>query len=687
MIAVLAEKPGVARELAKLLVAEERKEGYWEGNGYTVTWALGHLVTLGLPEDYGIRGFQKENLPLLPAPFLLTPRKGSGKEHLLPEKGTLKQLLVIGELFKQCKSIIVATDAGREGELIFRYIYEYLNCRKPFNRLWVSSLTQKALKQGLNNLLPGNTFDGLYHAARARSRADWLVGINASQALTLAAGSGVYSLGRVQTPTLALICKRYEQHRSFVPEKYWQLQLQHTRSFTDFSSTAALRWSDKIQAEDAQRSVQRKGEGIITDVRSRIVTDTAPLLFDLTGLQKAANRKLGLTARETLEAAQSLYEKQFITYPRTGSRYITEDLWTGIPRLIRGMEADTVLGKALSKIRPGRLNRHIVNEAKVTDHHGLLITEKTPSALSVRENAVYRMIALRMLEAVSENCMREIIDTTLQVLHYDFTISSCNVLEPGWRAVQGQFEAGEEVLGGVPELKTGDRLVIGGATVLERQSQGPELYTEAGLLSAMERLCDNTDIAAKTEVNRGVGLGTAATRAGIIENLLERGYIRRKGKILVPTDKGQNVYAIVAGKKIASPTMTLEWENALADIEEGLLSSEDFHKEMENYTTAVTSELLQVTIAGESIPELRCPKCRERPLEITDTVIRCNSERCDWLQYRKVCGVTLSLCEIENLIAKGRTNVLKGMRSRVGSSFNARLVLEDQSKVSFVFEK
>jgi DNA topoisomerase III len=687
MITVLAEKPSVARELAALLGATVKKEGHLEGNGYFVTWALGHLIALGLPEDYGIRGFQKESLPILPSPFLLTPRKGTGTERLLPDKRIVKQLVTIGELFKKSESIIVATDAGREGELIFRYIYEYLNCIKPFKRLWVSSLTEKALRHGLDNLLPGNDFDNLYLSARARSRADWLLGINASKALSLVAGSGVYSLGRVQTPTLALICEKYKECQDFTPEKYWQLQLTHTRSFTDFNSHSFLLFDTREKAEEAIKSIQRKNQAVVTRVNSEIIQDPVPLLYDLTGLQKAANRKFGFTASETLEVAQSLYEKQFISYPRTGSRYITEDLWAVLPGLIRGLGQDATLGKLIPKIKFGQLNKHIVNEGKVTDHHGLLVTEKVPSALSARENTVYQMIALRLLEAVSGICVREVVATGLAVLHYDFKIKAVNVLEPGWRGIQNEFDDTEEMESDVPELSVGDPLTITGTAILEKQHRGPQLFTEASLLNRMEYVIGNTYDPETKQTFKGAGLGTPATRAGIIETLLGRQYIERKGKALVPTAKGLSVYELVAAMRISSVELTAEWECALNDIEDGLLDSLDFQREIEAYTREVTEELLRAPFKAEAMPDLLCPKCKVHHLWITDTVVKCPESSCGWIQFRNVCGVILSLNEIENLIIKQQTGLLQGMKSKSGKRFNARLVLNEQSEVTFAFEK
>lgn len=444
MKTIIAEKPSVAREIAGLVGASDKKDGYLTGNGYFVTWAFGHLIGLGMPEDYGITGFDKASLPILPNPFMLTVRKVKKDKGYQADAGALKQLKVIEKLFNQSESLIVATDAGREGELIFRYIYEYLKCRKPFDRLWISSLTEKAIKQGFDNLKDGAAFDGLYQAAQGRSRADWLVGINATQALSIAAGNGIYSLGRVQTPTLALICKRYIDNKNFAIQKYWQIQLLHSKEQIDFKSISVTKWQDKKLADDTLNSIERNGNTVtVTSVESKNITEQPPLLFDLTGLQKEANKKLNLSAEKTLNIAQSLYEKKFITYPRTGSKYIPEDMWAEIPNLVRALQNRETCKAALSKIKWGRFNKRIVNDLRVTDHHGLLITDKIPSVLSADENAVYDMIAFRLLEAISQACIKEITDVSLQAMHYDFTAKGCKILEAGWRMIKGNFSEDE----------------------------------------------------------------------------------------------------------------------------------------------------------------------------------------------------------------------------------------------------
>ncbi|CAM2858751.1 DNA topoisomerase III [Chryseobacterium flavum] len=686
MKAVIAEKPSVAREIAALLGATDKKDGYLTGSGYQVTWAFGHLIGLAMPEDYGLSGFQKEALPILPNPFLLTVRKVKKDKTYVPDSGALKQLKVIEQVIGRCDSIIVATDAGREGELIFRYIYEYLKCSKPFQRLWISSLTEKAIKQGFDNLKAGSDFDGLYQAGQGRSKADWLVGINASQALSIS-GRGVYSLGRVQTPTLALICKRYLENKNFTVKKYWQIQLGHRKEFLDFKSLSKTKWEDKKLADDTLKSIERAGIATITAVENKTFSEQPPLLFDLTGLQKEANKKLGLSAEETLNIAQSLYEKKFITYPRTGSKYIPEDIWTEIPALVRSLEAKTSCKEAIGKVKWGRFNKRIVNDVKVTDHHGLLITEKIPSALPAKEDAIYDMIALRLLEALSQACSKEVTDITLQAVHYDFMLKGCKILEAGWRGIKGNFtEEDSEPAQELPDLKVGDELKIKDTSVLEKKTKPPVLYTEAGLLSAMENAGKEIANEDERKALQGIGIGTPATRAAIIETLFKRDYIRRETKSLIPTEKGLQVYEAVKDKRIADVAMTAEWEMALQKIENNEADAMDFHQSMEAYTSSITQELMNISIASEKHPELTCPKCKSQKLLIRDKVVKCTDETCSWLQFRNVCGIQLSLLEIENLVNKGKTSLIKGMKSKAGKKFDAYIVLKNNGETSFEFE-
>ncbi|MFD2939191.1 type IA DNA topoisomerase [Flavobacterium notoginsengisoli] len=688
MVTVIAEKPSVAREIASFLGAFEKKEGYLTGNGYFVTWAFGHLVGLGMPEDYGILGFEKKRLPILPNPFLLTVRKVKKGQDYTEDAGALKQLKIIGQVIGKSKKIIAATDAGREGELIFRYIYEYLKCSKPFERLWISSITERAIRQGFENLKPGSDFNGLFEAAQARSRADWLVGINASQALTIAMGEGIYSLGRVQTPTLALICRRYLENKDFSVQHYWQIQLSHTREFIDFKCLSKNKWEDKKSAEDALKSIERNGStAIVTSVETKILTEQPPLLFDLTGLQKEASTKLNLSAAETLEIAQILYEKKFITYPRTGSTYITEDMWEEISKILRAMQKTETWNQALAGVKWGNLNKQIVNELNVTDHHGLLITEKFPSALSAKENAVYNMIALRILEAISQACIKEITGVSLQALHYDFALKGSKIIKTGWRSIKGIFSDDDaEPLQVLPELKKGNELKIRYASALEKATKPALLYTEAGILSAMETAGKQIKDEVERKALQITGIGTPATRAAIIESLFARNYIQREKKHLIPTSKGLQVYQLIKYKKIADAAMTAQWESALHKIENNQVNCADFQMEIETYTRAITTELLETSIAKPHRPELLCPKCKNQNLIIRDKIVKCPSKSCSWLLFRNVCGVELSLSDIESLVNIGKTALIKSLQTKAGKKFDAYIVLNNKAHSSFEFE-
>ena len=641
-----------------------------------------------MPEDYGISGFDKASLPILPNPFILTVRKVKKDKGYQADTGALKQLKVIKELFNKSDSIIVATDAGREGELIFRYIYEHLKCRKPFERLWISSLTEKAIKQGFDSLKDGKEFDGLYQAAQGRSRADWLVGINATQALSISAGNGIYSLGRVQTPTLALICKRYLENKNFSIKKYWQIQLLHRKEDIDFKSISKTKWEEQKLAEDTLRSIQRHGTATVVSVESKNTTEQPPLLFDLTGLQKEANKKLNLSAEQTLNIAQSLYEQKFITYPRTGSKYIPEDMWAEIPNLVRALQDNDTFKQATSKLKWGRFNKRIVNDLRVTDHHGLLITDKIPSALNADETKVYNMIAFRLLEALSQACVKEVTDIALEVSHYDFTLKGCKIVEAGWRSIKGTFSDDDtEPIQDLPELKKGDELKIKEASCLEKKTKPPVLFTEAGLLSAMENAGREIENEDERKALQHIGIGTPATRAAIIETLFTRNYIQREKKSLIPTEKGLQVYGLVKERKIADVAMTAEWELALQKIENNEVDARVFLREMETYAKSITDELLQTSIANDNLPKLTCPKCKSQQLIIRDKIVKCPDEHCNWVQFRRVCEVQLSIADITNLVNNGKTPLIKGMKSKAGKKFDAYIVLNENSESSFEFEK
>lgn len=688
MKVVIAEKPSVAREIALVLGAKDKKEGFFTGNGFYVTWAFGHLISLAMPEDYDIVSYKKGSLPILPDPFKLKVRQIRKGNSYVADLGALKQLKIIEKLFRDCESIIVATDAGREGELIFRYIYEYLKCKKPFERLWINSLTEKAIKLGFENIKKGSDFDGLYHAAVARSRADWLLGINASQALSVNTDNGTYSLGRVQTPTLALLCKRYTENKNFTPKKFWQILLTHQTGMLMFESLSQMKFDDHKKVLNLLKAIERgDGRTTVENVEVKMIKEQSPLLFDLTGLQKEANKKLNLSASETLEIAQSLYERKFITYPRTGSKYIPEDVWQEIPALVRSLKDRDSFKQAVNHVKWGQFNKKIVNNLLVIDHHGLLITGKIPSALSAAENAVYDLIAFRLLEAVSEECIKKMTEITLEVFHYIFISKGSRIINPGWRIIKGNFaEEDAPDLQELPIIKKGDEVKIKETAVLEKKTQPPPLFTEAFLLSAMENAGNKIEEDEKRKILTNIGIGTPATRASIIEILFSRNYIRRDKKSLIPTDKGLQVYELVKDKKIADVTLTAEWELQLQKIENKELDFSGFQKEIEDYTSVITEELLQTARVRVDVPRLICPKCKKDELRISDRIVKCKNDTCQWLQFRLTCGKLLSVHEIQHLVETGKSPLIKGMKSKGGKSFDAYLVLNEAGETSFEFE-
>jgi len=585
MIAIIAEKPSVAREIAQITGAKEKKDGYIQGNGYMVTWAFGHLVGLAMPEEYGYKGFQRESLPILPPEFILTPRQTKVGKSYKFDKGALKQLKIIESVFNKCSSIIVATDAGREGELIFRYIYNYLGCKKPFSRLWISSLTDKAIREGLNNLKNGHDYDNLYQAAKARSESDWLVGMNATQAITVSAGRGLYSLGRVQTPTLAMVCSRYLENINFVPKPYWTVQAELQKEDVKFIASVPGQFEEKTTAESICQTIKEVAQLTVKTVESKLRNEKPPLLYDLTALQKEANSKLDFSADKTLSIIQKLYEAKLTTYPRTGSRYISEDIFEEIPSLIKGLHSHADLGGYAKTLI--RLNRQSVDDSKITDHHAIIITENRAMGLGKDEQTIYNMIAGRILEAFSTNCVKEITNIVFYGNGTELTARGTIIKSKGWREVLNTKEMDESVL---PQLSERETLPISQVSTLEKQTMPKALLTESSLLSAMENSGKTLENEELRSSMKELGIGTPATRASIIETLFSRGYMERQKKSLVPTEKGLAVYDIVKNMKIADVEMTGIWEHDLGRIEQGITDAGAFIESIKHYTLKITEE-------------------------------------------------------------------------------------------------
>ena len=681
---IIAEKPSVARDIAHIVGANSKQEGYMEGCGYVVTWAMGHLIALAMPEAYGFSAYKAEDLPIRPNPFQLVVRQVRKNKEYISDPAALRQLKVIRSCFDKADHIIVATDAGREGELIFRYIYQHLNCCKPFERLWISSLTDKAIREGLSNLKPGSSYDNLYYSAKARSEADWLVGINASRALSIARRGG-YSLGRVQTPTLAMVCRRYIENRDFSSVPYWKLSIHTEKEGLSIKAVGCKDYENEASAQTALAALRSQSRLKVESVTRKVTHTSPPLLYDLTALQKEANRRHGFSADKTLSIAQSLYEKKITTYPRTGSRYISEDVFEEVPALLRK------IGKTLSN----PLNRHSVDNTKVTDHHAIIPTGEPPSGLSTDEATVYQMVSNRFVEAFSPDSEEERMQVRFTDGTNTFTWKAYRQISLGWKAVQKgkKVEAemkeydDEQVLSSLPGLTEGEVLALVSAEITEHKTKPKPLYTEATLLSAMENAGKEVENAESKKAMAECGIGTPATRANIIETLILRDYIRRDKKAIIPTEKGLAVYEIVKDKKIANAEMTGSWELALAAIEAGKMPSEKFSQGINSYVGTICEELLSLTPEQKSYPVYCCPKCGQQSVGIYAKVAKCRHETCGFHVFREVCGIHLSEDNIRDLISSGRTPILKGLTSKARKKFNARLVLKDDYTTTFEFEQ
>ena len=681
---IIAEKPSVARDIARIVGATSKQDGYMEGCGYVVTWAMGHLIALAMPEAYGFSAYKAEDLPIRPNPFQLVVRQVRKDKEYISDPAALKQLKVIRSCFDKADRIIVATDAGREGELIFRYIYQHLGCRKPFDRLWISSLTDKAIREGLSNLKPGSSYDNLYYSAKARSEADWLVGINASRALSIARKGG-YSLGRVQTPTLAMVCRRYIEYRDFSSVPYWKLSVHTEKEGLSLKAVGCKDNESEASAQTALAALRSQSQLTVESVVRKVAGTPPPLLYDLTALQKDANRRHGFSADKTLSIAQSLYEKKITTYPRTGSRYISEDIFEEIPALLRK------IGKTLSN----PFNRHSVDNAKVTDHHAIIPTGETPLGLSTDETTIYQMVVNRFVEAFSPDSEEERMQVRFTDGTNTFTWKACRQISLGWKAVQKGKEAetdkkedgDEQILPSLPNLAEGEILPLVNAEITEHKTKPKPLYTEATLLSAMENAGKEVKDAESKKAMAVCGIGTPSTRANIIETLILRDYIRRDKKSIIPTEKGLAVYEIVKDKKIANAEMTGSWELALAAIEAGKMPSDKFAQGINSYVGTICEELLSLSSEQKSYPVYRCPKCGQQSVGIYAKVAKCRHETCGFHVFREVCGIHLSEDNIRDLISSGRTPILKGLTSKAGKKFNARLVLKDDYTTTFEFEQ
>lgn len=703
---VIAEKPSVARDIANVLGAVQKRNGYLEGNGYLVTWCIGHLVQLANPEEYDetLRRWKMDTLPIMPAEF---------RYEIVAS--TKSQFQIVQQLISRSEEIICATDAGREGQLIFEYVLRL--SRPPENciirRLWISSMTDEAIREGFASLKDNEQYQRLYQSARCRSEADWLVGINFTRLFTIRYGTKL-TVGRVQTPTLALIVERQQAIENFQSAPYYQLQ-------GHFGSIRAL-WHrgtvNRIEQKEEALKLQREltgMDGTVTKLDTSRKNEDRPLLFDLTELQREANRRFGYTAQETLSIAQSLYEKhKFITYPRTDSRYLTTDMKPQIPQLLKKIasvypESVPFIQQIASKKLP--LDKRIINDAKVSDHHAIIVTgnihQYQPQKLTPKENNVLKLIMIRMIAALSG---KKVYDETKLEITLDnqkdiFKATGRIIIDEGWTLVERTLSAKpaaqqDEAKAEDKEDKEDDQQILTGIAlnqrvhldkinILEKKTTPPKPYTEATLLTAMEKASREIDDKSLKESMKGKGLGTPATRAGIIEKLITVGYVERRKKNLYPTQQGIMFIQLVP-ESIRQVEMTAQWELQLQEICDGKGNPEQFMQEIRQYVVQTVSEnnSLENVQAVSRKGTLRrvvgkCPKCGQNVIE-SDKSFYCDGFRMEhkcnfslWKnnKYLQARGITLTADMAAELLSTGKMQV-NNLTSKAGKQYNAIFYME-----------
>ncbi len=680
MILVVAEKPSVGRDIARVLKCTSKGEGFLQGDMYTVTWAVGHLVTLCEPQeiDEKYKKWRMEDLPILPEDI---PTKVISK--------TKSQYNVIRKLMldKDTQRIVCATDAGREGELIFRLIYEKSGCGKPVDRLWISSMTDIAIKEGFDTLKPASVYDGLYRSASSRSQADWLVGMNASRAFTLRYNA-LLSVGRVQTPTLAILVQREKEIREFVPEEYFTL-------LADFGDYTGLWFDETIPEEklNIRIKTQELAQSIASEVRkksAKIISvsregkrELPPSLYDLTTLQRDANKTLGFTASKTLKVAQSLYEtRKAITYPRTDSRYLPDDMASRVPKTLSNLpEAYASFIDGIPK-PSGKLphSKRIYDNTKVSDHHAIIPTPQRTDTdkLDKDEQALFDLIARRLIAALYPVHEYDAIRVITSCQTHKFKTTGRNVTQLGWKALYPPKK--EEAESSLPSLAQGDKRTLQNAKVKKETTKAPPWHTDASLLSAMENAGREIEDEDLKEQMKGSGLGTPATRAAIIDRLVQVGYVQRKGKIMQATPKGEKLIAAVP-PDIASPEMTGKWEKALSEIAENKRDVGRFMDGIRRLTQYLVTYSKENQVNVEFERETRgtkgrkkgpaslgvsCPVCG-KPLQETDKAFGCSAWRdgCKFTLWKNALsrsnGPMLTARIVKSLLDKGEVKGSTGL--------------------------
>ena len=648
MIVILTEKPSVARDIAAHLGARQRHDGYFEGNGYQVTWAFGHLIALKDPDDYDplLKKWSLATLPFIPTQFEL---------KVVDDKGVRTQFGIIKKLFKSGTELICATDAGREGELIFRYILSMTQCeKKPWKRLWLSSLTEEALNTAFKNLKSGSDYNNLYAAAKCRSESDWIVGLNATRNFTVRYGAGktLWSVGRVQTPVLAMIVNRDDEIRHFKSETFWEL-------FTKYRDVAFKLKGDRFKSKEEAEVILNAVKDhpfAIDKVATKNENEHPPLLYDLTELQRDMNRRYGMTAADTLQIAQTLYEQKLITYPRTDSRYLTNDMKSQVVQCLTNLKK--IKSKEIEPLNLSQLafSNRIINDKKVTDHHAIIPTGNQVQSLPPQTQAVYDAIVIRLIAVFYPTCIKEHTTIDGNSNLKPFQAKGVRVLVPGWTALYPKKSEENKDPKQAPETQELPLFQIGERGphipyINEGKTKPPAHYNENALLGAMETAGKLVDDETLKEALKEKGIGTPATRASIIETLIKRKYIEREGKVLLATDLGRYLIALIQDPNLKSPELTGEWESKLKEIEKGKFSAVDFMQSIAHFTKQLIMESDITRINHEIYGD--CPKCKNAVIK-GNKGYGCSKwkEGCSFVLWKQYKDIELNEGQIRSLLQK-----------------------------------
>jgi DNA topoisomerase-3 len=691
---ILTEKPSVARDIARVLNVSAKRDGFLEGNGYVITWALGHLLELSQPNAYDplYEQWQLDRLPIIPETFRREPIERT-KDHY----AIVKRLLSRSDLV----SIVCATDAGREGELIFRLIYEDSGCTLPIKRLWISSQTDEAIRDGFRQLKHGDDYLPLYYSARARSEADWIVGINATRAYSIkfSRGRGVMSVGRVQTPVLKMIVDRYRANQDFQSSHFYEIlaDVIHVNGAfqAKWMGNEGSRILDESVATELSKRLANETKATIAALDQKTITEKQPLLYDLTSLQKDANRLYNYSADYTLTVIQALYEThKIVSYPRTSSRYLTTDIAPKCPEYITILSELPEFSQATQTIIDNgyTIADRMIDDGKVTDHHAIIPTNKSPvmANLSVSENHIYDMIIRRFLAAFFPVCRKQSTDIHMTIATESFKASGMVIVSPGWRAMYPKTDHDADIL--LPAVMAGDNVDIAAIRLKKGKTKAPPLYTEATVLAAMETAGKSVDDDDLRQAMKDCGLGTPATRAQILEKLISVCYIERKKNALVPTPKGMYLIDCMLSDELVSAELTGRWEKALNDIAQSKASWIDYMNDIKQFSKNMIQKVVDNTdyvVSSDEVILGSCPLCHSGHVVSrlkSYSCTRWKSDNCSFVIWKQMAKKAITEAQARQLVKTGSTKLIKGFKRTNGEPFDARLIVAD-GKVGFQFEQ